>query len=60
MNNMEGIGEFFEVYYEDNVDEAVTFDDFAELVYQFGTTECPTPPYHYSSYEIYQANSETH
>ena len=60
MDNMSGHEEYFEFYYQDNIPDAETFDDFAEKVYEFGTTECPVMPYHYSSYEIYQANSDSH
>jgi hypothetical protein len=60
MNNMDGAEDAFEFYYEDNVEGAITFDDFAQKVFEFGQRECPIEPYHYSSYEIYQANTDSH
>ena len=60
MGNMPQAETNFEFYYQDNIEGALTFDDFAERVYEFGVTNSPKEPYHYSSYEIYQANTENH
>lgn len=51
--------EFFNFTYQGYSRAPKNFNLFSEDVYAFGVENCPNEPYHYSSYEIYEANKDT-
>ena len=51
--------EAFEVTWKED-QPGKTFDDFAEDLFQFGIDVAYEEPYLYGSYEMFQANTETH
>ena len=50
--NLPNYGDSFDVTYTQS-QPGLTFDDFAEEMFAFGTTEAYEEPYMYGSYEIF-------
>lgn len=57
--NLPDFANAFDVSYSE-VAQGSTFDTYADALFAFGTREAREEPYLYGSYEIYQADSESH
>ena len=48
----------FDIHYSDANVNQTSFLEFSKAVYDFGTDDVKQEPYHYGSYEIYEADKE--